>query len=109
MKDKIYQVLAQNNIALKNLQWLELGKITSKKTLVAVVGVDSKSNYWLLFFRFAKARFLQKEFLEILQIANKINENLEINIKKHRIFYLSEVCSKTLNLMKENGYKNDTM
>lgn len=109
MKQKIYQVLANNNIALRNLQWIELGKFSTKKTLKAIVGVDEKNNYWLIFFRFAKARFLQKEFNDILQIADKINIDLEINIKKHRIFYLSPICSKTANLMKENGYKNDLM
>ncbi|MGP1485997.1 MAG: hypothetical protein ACTTJC_07955 [Campylobacter sp.] len=109
MNQTIYQVLATKNVVLKDLHFVELGEITTKKTLKALVGVDIKSNYWLLFFRFAKAKFLQKDFLEILRIADQIHANLGINIKKHQIFYLSPICSKTLNLMKKNGYKNDTM
>ena len=96
-------------IVLKNLQWIELCKFTKKKTLVAAFGVDSSGFYRLLFFRFAKARFLSKEFVEILSITEKISLETGINFKKKSIYYTSEICSKTINLMKENGFKNDSM
>ena len=108
-KQEIYQVLEAKKIILKNLSWAELDKFTKKKTLVALTGVDMKEFYTLLFFRSAKARFLSKEFEAIDEIANKIAEQTGINFKKKAIFYSSDVCSKTANLMKENGYKHDSM
>ena len=108
-KQEIYQVLEAKKIILKNLSWLELDKFTKKKTLVALTGIDRKGFYTLLFFRSAKARFLSKEFEAIDEIANKIADQAGVNFKKKAIFYSSDVCSKTANLMKENGYKHDSM
>ena len=108
-KQEIYQVLEAKKIILKNLSWVELDKFTKKKTLVALTGVDMKGFYMLLFFRSAKARFLSKEFEAIDEIAGKIAEQTGVNFKKKAIFYSSDICSKTANLMKENGYKHDSM
>ena len=108
-KQEIYQVLEAKKIILKNLTWVELDKFTKKKTLVALTGVAIKGFYMLLFFRSAKARFLSKEFEAINEIADKIAEQTGVNFKKKAIFYSSDICSKTANLMKENGYKNDSM
>ena len=109
MNEKIYRVLADKGIALKNSQRPELDKFTKKKTLDALYGIDTKGFYVLLFFRSAKARFLSKEFEAIDEIASKIAEQTGINFKKKAIFYSSDICSKTVNLMKENGYKHDSM
>ena len=109
MNEKIYRVLADKGIALKKPQRPELDKFTKKKTLDALYGVDTKGFYVLLFFRSAKARFLSKEFEAIDEIASKIAEQTGINFKKKAIFYSSDICSKTVNLMKENGYKYDSM
>nr|WP_314468762.1 hypothetical protein [uncultured Campylobacter sp.] len=108
-KQEIYQVLEAKKIILKNLSWTELDKFTKKKTLDALYGVDTKGFYVLLFFRSAKARFLSKEFEAINEIASKIVEQTGIKFKKKAIFYSSDICSKTTNLMKENGYKYDSM
>lgn len=108
-KQEIYQVLEAKKIILKNISWVELDKFTKKKTLVALTGVDMKGFYMLLFFRSAKARFLSKEFEAIDEIAGKIVEQTGVNFKKKAIFYSSDICSKTANLMKENGYKHDSM
>ena len=108
-KQEIYQVLEAKKIILKNISWVELDKFTKKKTLVALTGVDIKGFYMLLFFRSAKARFLSKEFEAIDEIASKIAEQTGANFKKKAIFYSSDVCSKTTSLMKENGYKHDSM
>ena len=105
-KQEIYQVLEAKKIILKNLSWIKLDKFTKKKTLT---GVDMKGFYTLLFFRSAKARFLSKEFEAIDEIAGKIAEQTGVNFKKKAIFYSSDICSKTANLMKENGYKHDFM
>ena len=88
---------------------MELDKFTKKKTLAALTGVNMKGFYTLLFFRSAKARFLSKEFETINEIADKIAEQTGVNFKKKAIFYSSDICSKTANLMKENGYKHDSM
>ena len=109
MNEKIYRVLADKGIALKNPQRPELDKFTKKKTLDALTGVDMKGFYTLLFFRSAKARFLSKEFEAIDEIAGNIAEQTGVNFKKKAIFYSSDICSKTANLMKENGYKHDFM
>ena len=108
-KQEIYQVLEAKKIILKNLSWIKLDKFTKKKTLDALYGVDTKGFYVLLFFRSAKARFLSKEFEAINEIASKIVEQTGIKFKKKAIFYSSDICSKTTNLMKENGYKYDSM
>ncbi len=108
-KQEIYQVLEAKKIVLKNLSWTQLDKFTKKKTLAALMGIDMKGFYTLLFFRSAKARFLSKEFEAIDEIASKIAEQTGINFKKKAIFYSSDICSKTVNLMKENGYKYDSM
>ena len=108
-KQEIYQVLEAKKIVLKNLSWTQLDKFTKKKTLAALMGIDMKGFYTLLFFRSAKARFLSKEFEAIDEIASKIVEQTGINFKKKAIFYRSDICSKTANLMKENGYKYDSM
>ena len=96
-------------VAFKIFEIFELDKFTKKKTLVALTGVDMKGFYTLLFFRSAKARFLSKEFETINEIAGKIAEQTGVNFKKKAIFYSSDICSKTANLMKENGYKHDSM
>ena len=108
-KQEIYQVLEAKKIILKNLTWVELDKFTKKKTLVALTGVDIKGFCTLLFFRSAKARFLSKEFEAINEIAGKIADQTGINFKKKAIFYSSDICSKTANLMKKNSYKHDSM
>ena len=108
-KQEIYQVLEAKKIILKNISWVELDKFTKKKTLIALTGVDMKGFYVLLFFRSAKARFLSKEFEAIDEMAGKIAEQTGVNFKKKAIFYSSDICSKTANLMKENGYKHDSM
>ena len=108
-KQEIYQVLEAKKIILKNLSWIKLDKFTKKKTLDALTGVDMKGFYTLLFFRSAKARFLSKEFEAIDEIAGNIAEQTGVNFKKKAIFYSSDICSKTVNLMKENGYKHDFM
>lgn len=108
-KQEIYQVLEAKKIILKNLSWIKLDKFTKKKTLDALTGVDMKGFYTLLFFRSAKARFLSKEFEAIDEIVGKIAEQTGVNFKKKAIFYSSDICSKTANLMKENGYKHDSM
>ena len=108
-KQEIYQVLEAKKIILKNISWVELDKFTKKKTLIALTGVDMKGFYTLLFFRSAKARFLSKEFEVINEIAGKIADQMSVDFKKKAIFYSSDICSKTANLMKENGYKHDSM
>ncbi|MDO5046324.1 hypothetical protein [Campylobacter sp.] len=109
MRAEIYKIFEAYNIALKDLKEVDLSEFSGKRTLKCVVGVDIKGFYTIVFIRSAKSRFLKKEFEDIVQIYSKIQTKLGINIKKPIIFYTSEICSKTKNLMQELGWKHDTV
>lgn len=107
MKDRVYQILETHDIALRELKHIDISKFSSKRTLSCVTGIDVKGFYNIIFIRDAKSRFLKKEFETILEIYSKIRAELGINFKKQMIFYSSDICSKTQNLMEETGFKYD--
>ena len=100
------------DIGNTNASFLQNGKIThvktseftKKRSLEAFFGVDTKNFYEIVFLRSAKSRLLLKEASEINEICTKFEEKLQTKIKKRVIFYNSQICSKSLNYFKEEGW-----
>lgn len=109
MKAEIYKIFETRNLALKDLKQIDLTEFSSKRTIECAVGIDIKGFYTIVFIRSAKSRFLKKEFEDIAQICSQIETKLGLKIKKRVIFYSSQICSKTKNLIEESGWKHDTM
>lgn len=109
MRAEIYKIFETHNIALKNLKEIDLREFSSKRTLECDLGIDVKGFYTIVFIRSAKSRFLRKEFEQISQICSQVEAKFDVKIKKRVIFYSSQICSKTENLIKESGWKYDAM
>lgn len=109
MSSEIYKIFEAHNLVLKDLKQIDLSEFSKKKTLKSAIGIDTKGFYTIVFIREAKSRFLKKEFEDIVEICQKIEEKLGLKIKKRVIFYGSQICSKTQNLIKESGWKYDAV
>lgn len=109
MSSEIYKIFEAHNLVLKDLKQIDLSEFSKKKTLKSAIGIDTKGFYTIVFIREAKSRFLKKEFEDIVKICRKIEEKLGLKIKKRVIFYGSQICSKTQNLIKESGWKYDAV
>ncbi|MSN95622.1 hypothetical protein F1B92_00145 [Campylobacter sp. FMV-PI01] len=99
------EILLKHKIFLKKTKTINLKLYTRAKSYKVIVGVDMQSNNLLLVFRDAKSRFLQKNGIEVAEFSNMILKDLDIISRKKIFFYNSEICSKALKLMEENGFK----
>lgn len=104
MNQKIWELFEAKKILLRDLKRLDLSEFTKKRSLEAFFGVDTKNFYEIVFLRNAKSRLLLKEAGEINEICTKFEEKFQIKIKKRVILYNSQICSKSLNYFKEQGW-----
>lgn len=100
----IYELLNSQNILLPKLSALDISSLSSKRTLKAWLGVDTKEYYTLIFLRSAKARLLKKEADELSELSSLIATKQGHAIKKIVLFYHSQACSKAIKSLKELGW-----
>ena len=105
MNPKIWPLFEARKILLKDLKSVDLGEFCKRRTLSAYLGVDIKGFYEIVFLREAKSRLLLKEAHEIDEICAKIEQKFQTAIKKRVLFYSSEICSKSLEMLKQNGWR----
>ncbi|EJP75584.1 MULTISPECIES: hypothetical protein [Campylobacter] len=105
MNPKIWPLFEARKILLKDLKSVDLGEFCKRRTLSACLGVDTKGFYEIVFLREAKSRLLLKEAREIDEICAKIEQKFQTAIKKRVLFYNSEICSKSLEMLKQNGWR----
>lgn len=105
MDKKFYDFLSKNRILLRDLKDLDITPFTKKRSIKALLGVDLKSFYTIIFIRNAKSKFLSKELFLINDIYKNICSATGINIKKVKLFNNGTICSKTRNNLKIIGWK----
>jgi len=98
---KINQILFDKNIILKEIQ--DITPKTRKKIKV-FLGVDMKNSYYLLVEVSTKSRFITKNAKELIEFVSPLSD---INFKKNKkiLFLESEICSKSKELLKQNGWR----
>ncbi|MCD8213368.1 MAG: hypothetical protein LUC34_04905 [Campylobacter sp.] len=105
MNQKIWALFEERRILLKNLKILEISEFCKKRSLTAYLGVDKNSFYEIVFIRDAKSRLLLKEAAQINEICAKFEQKFQTVIKKRVIFYNSQICSKSLDTLRQNGWR----
>lgn len=104
MDQKVVELFSDKKILLRNLQHVELGKITKIRTLDCYFGINLKSFYQIVFIRNAKSRLIKKDAINLNQIVAILEQNFDTAIKKRTLFYSSEICSKAKNELKNTGW-----
>lgn len=105
MSSQIYELFKARKIFLKNLQCVDLAEICKKRSIKAYFGVRLDEFYELILIRNAKSRLLKKEVEELNEICGKIEAKFQTAIKKRTLFYNSQICSKSLEFLKANGWR----
>ncbi|CZE47066.1 hypothetical protein [Campylobacter geochelonis] len=106
MNQKLTEILIEKGMLFKKTKSIELSKFTRSKSYSALFAVDMKSNNTLIFIRDALSRFLQKDVAILEEISNLVADDEGKVIKKKLFFYNSQICSKSLNLLKEKGWSS---
>ena len=98
---RVNDILFDKKIILK-----ELSDITPKtrKKIKVYLGVDVKNIYYLIVESFTKSRFIMKNAKELIEFISPLSD---INFKKNKKILLieSEICSKSKEFLKENGWR----
>ena len=98
---RVNDILFDKKIILK-----ELSDITPKtrKKIKVYLGVDVKNIYYLIVESFTKSRFIMKNAKELIEFVTPLSD---INFKKNKKILLieSEICSKSKEFLKENGWR----
>ncbi|MBR8462419.1 hypothetical protein KDD93_00900 [Campylobacter sp. faydin G-24] len=105
MNKRLCELFEKRQILLKNLQNLDVSEFSKKRSLALYFGVDTKSFYTLVCVRDAKSRLLLKEALKIDEICQKCEVKFNTTIKKRVLFYNSQICSKSLEILNKNGWR----
>ncbi len=98
---RVNDILFKKKIMLK-----ELTDITPKtrKKIKVYLGVDVNNIYYLIVESFTKSRFIMKNAKELLEFVTPLSD---INFKKNKKILIleSEICSKSKQFLKENGWR----
>ncbi|ANE34006.1 hypothetical protein [Campylobacter hyointestinalis] len=101
MDNQICEIFNANKILLKNLKTLNFSDFSKRRSYQLFFGIDKNSFYTLVFLRNAKSKLLKKEFEELFDICKLIETKFDTNIKKHILFYNSQICSKIITQTKD--------
>lgn len=96
MNNQICEIFSRHNILLRDLRSLDFSKYSKKRNFKLFFGVDTKKMYTVVFLRFSKSKFLQKDLLELDDICLALESEFDTNIKKRVLLYKSSICSKVL-------------
>lgn len=101
----INEILVKNDIILKKSQSVNLNELFKTRSYECIIGIGLNSKNMILFFRDAKSRFISKDFVKLDEMSQIIINKSGRVIREKLFFYNSKICSKTLALLRENGWK----
>ena len=84
---------------------LDMKNYTKKRTIRGFFGVDLNGYNTLIYLCSSKSKILKKDAQDFVNLDLQIQKGLEKVVKKHILFYSSDICSKSLKLFKESGFK----
>ncbi|MBE2985122.1 hypothetical protein CCAL9344_07350 [Campylobacter sp. RM9344] len=105
MNQKICELFEDKKILLRDLRRVDLSEFCKKRLFEAYFGVDTKGYYEIVFIRYAKSRLLKKEALEICELCKRIETKFDTSIRKRTLFFSSQICSKSLEIFKQDGWR----
>ncbi|PSM52319.1 hypothetical protein CBLAS_0319 [Campylobacter blaseri] len=100
----ITELLVKNKIIFKKSQTIELKRYTKSRSLSSIVGVDLNSRNTIVFSREAKTKFLKKDAESLDGLANVVLNDIKVICRRKIFFSTSEICSKSYDFLKENGW-----
>lgn len=103
MNEKIAELLVEKKLLLKKFQTIEAKNFTKLRSYEIFFGVDLQNFNTLIFVKNAKTRFISKDALALLDLISSAENFLGKVVKKRILFLKSEICSKSLKILKENG------
>ena len=83
----------------------------TRKKMTILTTTDTKKNYHCIFIVEQKSRYLLKNAMELVELEDKL-QLLEKHNFKYKYLMISEaICSKSINYLKERGWRihNDFM
>ena len=98
---RVNEILFKRKILLK-----EIKDITPKtrKKIKLYLGVDVNNIYYLIVESFTKSRFIMKNAKELLEFVTPLS-NINFKNNKKILILESEICSKSKQFLKENGWR----
>lgn len=104
MKD-IVKVLAEKKIILKKSEIVDSKILKTRKKIKILRGVDTKSNYVVVFNIERKSRFVSKDTLELEEMFDKLVELSGHNYKRKILIYKMPMCSKAKDILKGEKWR----
>lgn len=101
----IVEFLSKKNYIFKKLLKIDLKLLGSRKKIELFEGVDTKSNYVVIFKIDQKSRFITKNAKEIEELLEKLIKLKQHNYKKKILLISSPLCSKAKKYLEELKWK----
>ncbi|EGK7514912.1 hypothetical protein IO387_001347 [Campylobacter lari] len=106
MNQELSDILIKHGVILKNINSLDIHAFSKKKKLICFYGENTKKQYCLFLFSFAKSKILKKDGLEFENIFQNISQILNLKFKNHFIFHHALICSKAKEYLTTKGIKS---
>ena len=105
MQKQVLELLLSKGFVFKKFTNLDMKKYTKKRTIQGFFGVDLEGYNTLVYMINSKSKILKKDAEYIFNLDVLIQKDLEKTVKKHILFYNSDICSKSIKLLKESSFK----
>lgn len=102
---KIVDYLGGKGFIYKEFKNFDKSLLNTRKKFFIYTGTDVKSNYHLVFSYEQKSRFLLKHAKELMNFSMSVSTLLNHNFRYKHLFLTGEICSKSSNYLKMNGWK----
>ncbi len=104
MRD-IVEFLAQKEIICRRFEAVDVKTLESRKRLEIYRGVDIKGYYCMIIVLRKKSRILIKEAKELEELHYRLEQKMQVKIKRIYLLYKAPLCSKALSWLKERTWR----
>lgn len=101
----VIEIFKNKKSIFKELKAIDLKKFGIKKRYEVYEAVDIKNRYVLIFNVKRKSRFISKNARDLIEIYKNILDSKEHSYRFIYVLFFSPYCSKTKNILKEEGFK----
>lgn len=102
---KLVEFFMKKKIVFKKLHSVDKKRLNTRKKITIYLGIDLKGYYNVIILQSKKSRILQKEVIDIDEIAKLLQEEAGVTIKKRYYLFDAPICSKAKDKLKELDWK----
>lgn len=102
---RLVENFVKKSIVFKDLSTVDKSLLKTRKKIDIFSGTDVEKNYHSIFVINQKSRFLIKNAEELIALNDNLQQLENHNFRYKHLIINGAICSKSINFLKETGWK----